>query len=68
MPFNDRYAAEFKSLNLEWLENYKFFGPVDLKYRNKPWQVAIERGGRILMAVIGDFVVGTCAIIVVAEL
>ncbi len=63
VPFEDRYAEEFKRLNLEWLNDYELFESADLKYLNKPWQIIIEPGGKILMAVANGIIVGTCAII-----
>jgi ribosomal protein S18 acetylase RimI-like enzyme len=63
VPFEDWHAEAFKRLNIEWLEDYKLLEPADLKYLDKPRQVIIEQGGKILIAVIGDVVVGTCAII-----
>ena len=63
LPFKDRYAAQFKRLNLEWLETYALLEPADLKYLDNPQLLIIEQGGRILIATAGDAVVGTCAII-----
>ncbi|MCF6245912.1 MAG: GNAT family N-acetyltransferase [Desulfobacula sp.] len=63
IPFADKYAEVFKQLNLEWLTNYELFEPADLKYLDKPRQVIVEQGGKILMAMMEGFVVGTCAII-----
>ncbi len=63
VPFEDRYTKAFKQLNLDWLEKYELFEPVDLEYLDKPRQTIIDRGGIILMAIANGMVVGTCAII-----
>ncbi|RLC00539.1 MAG: hypothetical protein DRH34_10675 [Deltaproteobacteria bacterium] len=63
VSFEDKYAAAFKQLNLQWLEDYKLFEPADLKYLDKPRSVILEQGGKILIAVSEDAVIGTCAII-----
>ena len=63
VPFEDRYAKAFKQLNLEWLEKYELFEPIDLEYLDKPRQAIIDRGGIILMAITNSMTVGTCAII-----
>jgi len=63
VPFEDRHAAAFKRLNLEWLEAYDLFEPADLKYLDKPQSVILKQGGRILIAIADDIVIGTCAII-----
>lgn len=64
IPFAEKYIKEFKQLNMEWLENYKLLEPADLKYLDNPFQLIINPGGRILMAIVDDEIVGTCAIIV----
>ena len=62
VPFEDRYAKEFKRLNRECLNRYEHFELVDLEYLNQPHQVIIEPGGKILMAVTNGTIAGTCAI------
>ncbi len=64
IPFEERFARDFKRLNMDWLESYKLFEPADLKHLDTPLQSIIDPGGRILMAIEDDTVVGTCAIIV----
>ena len=63
VPFEDRYAKAFKQLNLEWLQKYELFEPLDLECLDKPRQAIIDRGGKILLAITDGMVVGTCAII-----
>jgi ribosomal protein S18 acetylase RimI-like enzyme len=67
IPFQDPYAADFKRLNLEWLEAYGLLEPGDLKYLDAPRQSIIEAGGQILLAVDPDGVVGTCALLPCGE-
>lgn len=64
IPFEEKHMKEFKELNMEWLEGYKLLEPADLKYLDNPFQLIINPGGRILMAIFGEKIVGTCAIIV----
>lgn len=64
IPFEEKHIKEFKELNMEWLEGYKLLEPADLKYLDNPFQLIINPGGRILMAIVGDKIVGTCAIVV----
>ncbi len=63
VPFDNRYSAQFKRLNLEWLEKYSLLEPADLKYLDNPREHIIDQGGRILIALANGAVVGTCAII-----
>lgn len=64
VPFESIHAAAFKQLNLEWLEAYELFEPADLKYLDNPQSNILEQGGRILMAITDNSVIGTCAIII----
>jgi len=63
VPFENKFAKEFKQLNMEWLKSFDLFEPVDLKYLDTPIKSIIEPGGRIIMAVDNERIVGTCAII-----
>ncbi len=67
VPFEEKYTRDFKRLNLEWLEGFKLLESEDLVYLDNPVQKIINPGGRILMAMDGDQVVGTSAIIVKDE-
>jgi len=64
VPFENIHAAAFKQLNLEWLEAYELFEPTDLKYLDNPQSNILEQGGKILMAITDNTVIGTCAIII----
>ena len=64
IPFEERFARDFKRLNMDWLEGYRLLEPADLKHLDCPLKSIIDPGGRILMAIDGDKAVGTCAIIV----
>lgn len=63
IPFEDKHAKAFKRLNLEWLESYSLLEPADSNYLDNPQSVILDQGGRILVAVSDDAVIGTCAII-----
>jgi len=64
VPFENIHAAAFKQLNLEWLEAYDLFEPADLNYLDNPQSNILEQGGRILIAVTDNAVIGTCAILI----
>ncbi len=67
IPFEKKYSKEFKLLNMEWLEGYSLLEPTDLKYLDNPIQFIINPGGRILLALYGDKIVGTSSIVVIDE-
>lgn len=60
--FRPELAAEFRRLNLEWLERYFQVEPVDEAVLGDPVNHVLAGGGEILFAVIGEEAVGTCAL------
>ena len=62
IPFENRYAADFKRLNLEWLEKYFAVEPGDEDVLSRPHRI-IEKGGALLLAKCGTEIIGTCAVI-----
>ena len=66
VPFRPQYSADFRRLNLEWIERlFKVEAP-DLKVLDNPGQAIIAPGGMIYFALDGEAVVGTAAMIRVA--
>ncbi|CAF4638170.1 unnamed protein product, partial [Rotaria sp. Silwood1] len=61
--FSAVYKADFKNLNLEWLNHYFEVEPIDKKILNNPESEIINTGGMIFFALIDEKVVGTCAMI-----
>lgn len=62
IAFEPRYAADFKRLNLEWLERHFRVEPIDVQVLSRPEDIA-NAGGAIWVARHGDCVVGCCALI-----
>ncbi len=63
VPFEPRDAADFKRLNVEWLEKYFVVEPIDEEVLSQPQTAILDPGGVILLARYQDEVVGTCALI-----
>jgi DNA-binding MarR family transcriptional regulator/GNAT superfamily N-acetyltransferase len=57
----------FRQLNEEWISRYFTLEPADLKALDHPEEYILEPGGSILLAEIGQQVVGTCALIKMPE-
>ncbi|HEY8266897.1 MAG TPA: GNAT family N-acetyltransferase [Steroidobacteraceae bacterium] len=67
VPFQPKYAADFRRLNLDWIERlFKVEAP-DLKVLNDPQGVIIAPGGMVFFALDGEQVVGTVAMIRTAD-
>lgn len=63
VPFRPQYAADFRRLNLDWIERlFKVEAP-DLKVLDDPERAVIAPGGMIFFALEGGAVVGTVAMI-----
>ena len=63
VPFSPRYAADFRRLNLEWIERLFAVEAPDLKVLDDPQGAIIATGGTIFFALDGDSVVGTVAML-----
>jgi ribosomal protein S18 acetylase RimI-like enzyme/DNA-binding HxlR family transcriptional regulator len=62
IAFERRHRADFKRLNVEWLQKYFQVEPIDEAVLSHP-ETIIRAGGSILVATIGDEIVGTCALL-----
>lgn len=63
VPFRREYAADFRRLNIEWIERlFKVEAP-DLKVLDDPERAIVLPGGMIFFALDGEAVVGTAAMI-----
>lgn len=62
-PFRPEHAAEFRRLNLEWIERLFEVEAADLEVLDDPERSIVAPGGMIFMAFDGDAVVGTVAMI-----
>ncbi len=63
IEYENRYAAEFRKLNLEWLDKYNLTESHDLLVLDNPEETILKPGGSIFLAREGEFIVGTAAII-----
>ena len=59
----EQHAGDFRRLNLEWIERLFNVEPPDLKVLDDPIGTIIRPGGMVWVALDGDVVVGTAAII-----
>ena len=57
------YAADFKRLNLEWLDKYHLTEPPDLAVLNDPEEEILGTGGCLYLARIDGEIVGSAALI-----
>ena len=66
LPFEARYAPDFKELNLEWLRKYFLVEPIDEEVLGRP-DLIISNGGAIFVARTEGRIVGTAALIKSSE-
>ncbi len=67
IAFDITFAADFKRLNLEWLDKYKLTESHDLYYLNDPVKTIIEKDGFIWLAKNGEEIIGSAAIMKMEE-
>ncbi|WP_242109473.1 bifunctional helix-turn-helix transcriptional regulator/GNAT family N-acetyltransferase [Luteimonas aquatica] len=63
VPFAPALREHFYRLNAEWLSKYYRIEPIDHAVLSEPEQHILGPGGTILFALLGDEVVGTCALL-----
>ena len=62
IPFEEKYAADFLKLNIEWLQEYFEVEPYDEYQLSHPLQEIIDKGGYIFFAKEDHKIVGTAAL------
>ena len=67
VPFDDKYAGDFKRLNLEWIEKYFKVEENDKKHLNHPRENIIDTGGEIYSVIEEERVLGVCALVYSSE-
>lgn len=63
VPYAPQYQADWKRINVAWIAKSFVVEAVDLEVLDHPQENILDRGGSILLAVEGDAVVGTCALV-----
>jgi GNAT superfamily N-acetyltransferase len=65
--YEPKYAPDFKSLNVEWIQKYFTVEAHDLMELENPEEFILSKGGHILFAKWGEEIAGTCALIKTGE-
>ena len=63
IEFESKYAADFKRLNLDWLDKYGLTEPPDLVILDNPQKEILDTGGCLYLAKVDDEIVGSAALI-----
>ena len=62
IPFDEKFADDFRQLNIEWLREYFEVEPYDEYQLSHPLSEIIDKGGYIFLAKENDKIVGTVAL------
>src|SRR5215831_7783825 len=62
ISYEDKYAADFKRLNLAWLEKYHLLESHDLEILDNVKEFILDRDGAIYLAQAGETIVGAAAL------
>jgi DNA-binding MarR family transcriptional regulator/GNAT superfamily N-acetyltransferase len=63
VPYESRYAKNFRDLNEEWISQYFKMEEADYRALDNPDSYIIEKGGSILVALYNGEAVGVCALV-----
>jgi N-acetylglutamate synthase-like GNAT family acetyltransferase len=63
IEYEDRYAFDFKKINLEWLDKYNLTEPPDLLMLSEPQTQIIKPGGAVYLARVQGEIIGSAALI-----
>ena len=63
VPFRPEHSAAFDALNREWLVGHGLLEDADEPHLRDPQRHILDAGGAIFVALDGDDVLGTCAIV-----
>jgi ribosomal protein S18 acetylase RimI-like enzyme len=61
--YSEKYAKDFRDLNVEWLENYFYVEPHDKEVLENPGSYIVENKGYIFFAKLNNEIIGTVALI-----
>lgn len=67
VPFDPALRGHFYRLNEAWLRKYFYVEEIDHRVLSNPETEILQPGGSILFAMLGDDVVGTCALMPEAD-
>lgn len=67
VEFEDRHARGFRDVNLAWIEELFWVEEEDARQLDNPRGI-VDGGGEILVALVGEEVVGTCALVTNSKL
>jgi len=59
LQYHPEYAADYKRLNIAWIEKYFTVEEHDIEQLDNPGEYIIDKGGYILFARYNDQIVGT---------
>src|SRR5262249_48552273 len=63
ITYKEPHAAAFNRLNRAWLEEHALLEDGDRKQLEQPRESILAKGGEIFIAIMGEEVVGSCAVI-----
>ena len=63
VPFTPQYASAFHDLNIQWIEQYFAIEAADRSALEQPQSYILDKGGHIIIALLENEPVGTCALI-----
>jgi DNA-binding MarR family transcriptional regulator/GNAT superfamily N-acetyltransferase len=63
VTYEPKYQEAFKQLNVEWITTWFKMEEADYKILDNPKEYVLDKGGHIIIALIDDKPIGTCALV-----
>src|SRR5450755_3575364 len=63
IEFEEKYATDFRRMNMEWLDAYQLLESHDLLVLNDPQGIVLDCGGYIYLASAQEEIVGSAALV-----
>ncbi|WP_295994624.1 GNAT family N-acetyltransferase [Rugamonas sp.] len=67
IDYAPHYAADFKRLNIDWLERFFYVEQIDNTVLSDPQRHILDPGGAIFLARLGGEIIGACALIAAGD-
>lgn len=67
IPYESRFRGDFEQINTAWVTQYFELEPTDIYVHTNPEEAILKTGGKILLAQVDETIVGTVALIRIAD-
>ena len=63
IEYEEKYVADFREMNMEWLQKFNLLEPADVLVLDNPKHEILDKGGYIFLAIHDGVIVGSAALL-----